>query len=503
MVTKKTRMKNDGRTKDLTLHWLTKNYGQEWEIWRQLGQEWLINQDGGVDTKLQALSLFFNLYLTNSSYLSADVITFFVGKNGGQASLDEFKDTIFEKTNRNDNASTARILNYVTNFIDWVLDKHFSEKKDNGNLVRLYSNPFERVDQKNKNSETVHSPLPYRYICNLRNILCPKSRGHFSDWLWSQNQSGQGATQSGNWFEVDESLIDRNDPDCVWRHKKLNRNRKLIYIYQIWSPVAAMVLFIKLHLPLRTYQVRMLDSGEADSLRYEKGKWIKNPHSFAFNHYRKGVFRQFKDNATGFESTGLYISTNKTADQNKDEFERGYEIPWQHEDVLYWLEKLRNWQEKYNPICKPTDCTTLEAKHTADQKSHVYLSAMGNCCFLFRDASARKIEDRTKPVIESSIHTLWYKLLKKLENNLFILGDSLTNGVALKLVHDYGDNVTTKTKTEFPLHSLRVSLITSYIIDAKLPLPIVSKLLAGHSRILMTVYYTKLTPGCYTALAPG
>ena len=98
MVTKKTRMKNDGRTKDLTLHWLTKNYGQEWEIWRQLGQEWLINQDGGVDTKLQALSLFFNLYLTNSSYLSADVITFFVGKNGGQASLDEFKDTIFEKT---------------------------------------------------------------------------------------------------------------------------------------------------------------------------------------------------------------------------------------------------------------------------------------------------------------------------------------------------------------------------------------------------------------------
>ena len=46
------------------------------------------------------------------------------------------------------------------------------------------------------------------------------------------------------------------------------------------------------------------------------------------------------------DSTGLYISTNKTADQNKDQFERGYEIPWQNETVLYWLEKLRNWQEK-------------------------------------------------------------------------------------------------------------------------------------------------------------
>ncbi|WP_380220022.1 VPA1269 family protein [Klebsiella pneumoniae] len=27
--------------------------------------------------------------------------------------------------------------------------------------------------------------------------------------------------------------------------------------------------------------------------------------------------------------------------------------------MLYWLEKLRNWQEKYNPIAKPTECTLL------------------------------------------------------------------------------------------------------------------------------------------------
>ncbi|WP_318432416.1 gamma-mobile-trio integrase GmtZ [Photobacterium leiognathi] len=256
-----------------------------------------------------------------------------------------------------------------------------------------------------------------------------------------------------------------------------------------------MVLFIKLHLPLRTYQVRMLDSGEADTLRYEKGNWIKNPYGFALNHYSKGVFRQFKDNATGLESTGLYISTNKTADQNKDEFERGYEIPWQNEDVLYWLEKLRNWQEKYNPISKPTDWTTLEKKHTNAQKSKAALSAMGHSCFLFRDASAKKQDDRSKPVQDTIIASFWYKLLHQLEQHLLASGDTLSDGTALRLVHDYGEDYSkNKTKTGFPLHSLRVSLITCYIMDANLPLPVVSKLLAGHSRMIMTVYYNKITP---------
>src|SRR5690606_27584430 len=119
-------------------------------------------------------------------------------------------------------------------------------------------------------------------------------------------------TKGGSWFNVNETLIDKNDIDCVWREKILTRDNKQRSIYQIWSPVAAMVLFIKLHLPLRTYQIRMLDSGEADTLRYENGIWINNPHTFALKNYSKGIFRQFKDNLMGLVSTGLYISTNKT-----------------------------------------------------------------------------------------------------------------------------------------------------------------------------------------------
>lgn len=486
--------KNDGRSHDLTLQWLTKNHGQNWEAWRQLSEEWMMLQDGRVHIKLQSLSLFFDIYLVSLAPWCSDILSFFIGKNGWQASTDEFKRILLERTNRSDNADTASILNNVVNFIDWVLDVHFSEKAYGGKKIRLYVNPLEKVTAKLKNTETVHNPLPYRYICDLRHILCPNPRGHFSEWLWAQQQSGQG-TRGGDWFEVDEIFIDKDDKDCIWRVKEITRNGKHISVYQIWSPVSAMVLFIKLHLPLRTYQVRMLDSGEADSLRYENGKWIKNPHPFILKHYSKGIFRQFKDHATGFESTGLYISTNKTADQNKEEFERGYEIPWQNEDVLYWLEKLRNWQEKYNPISKRTDCITLETKHTCVKKSRAYLSAMGHCCFLLRDAAASKTEDRNKPIAELPIQVLWYKLLNKLQDNLLIRGETLSDGTPLRLVHDYGeDHKGGKFKTEFSLHSIRVSLITSYVMDSKLPLPVVSKLLAGHSRILMTIYYTKLTP---------
>ncbi len=240
----------------------------------------------------------------------------------------------------------------------------------------------------------------------------------------------------------------------------------------------------------------MLDSGEADDMRYENGNWIKNTkHCFALKGHRKGVFRRFQDNAIGVESTGLYINTNKTSDQNKDEFERGYEIPWQNEDALYWLEKLRNWQEKYNSIVEPTNCSNLLAKHTKQTKSASYLNSMGYVSFLMRDAAASKLIDRDKPIVEGPIKYFWYDLLEKLQNNLLISGDKLPNGDPLNLVHDYGKGyIRNKSKTEFSLHSLRVSLITSYILDAKLPLPVVSKLLAGHSRLLMTVYYTKLTP---------
>lgn len=515
--------KQDGRASDLTFSWMLTTLGPEWQQWQELAAGWMATQTIGIDHKQKALSRFFESYLAEyAPYAIDEVPLFFKGYKGHQCSSEELAGQV--RKTQNSASKIQQGVNYPCDFIDFVIETVFSEEDDSGNLVPLVQNPLSKIKRQESATETVRNPLPHRYIQDLRQILCPLpdkteltvieqnlKQGetllpayhyrHFKHWSWAQQQTGKRQTASGNWFEVEPELIDKSDPDCVWRSKEVTRNNKKTTTHQIWSPVKAMAVFMKLHLPLRTYQVRMLDSGEADTWRYEQGQWVLNTqHDFALGSekrpFGKGVFRRIHDTMTGLHSTGLYINTNKTADQNKEELERGYIIPWQHEEVLYWLEKLRNWQEKYNSISKPTDCTTLLRKHTGAKKSAEQLESMGEIAFLFRDASA-KGEDKHKPIQgDTHLARFWYRLLFELENQLTEQGNTLDNGERLKLVVDYPEGTPeyAKVATLFPLHSLRVSLITAYTMDTQLPLPVISKLLAGHTRLLMTIYYNKITP---------
>ena len=318
--------KIDGRSSDLELKWLTKLHGSEWEDWRLLASEWVGQQDRSVSAKLHALILFFESYLKDFAPWASSICVFFEGYKGHHCSTAEYKHALLQTTNRSDNANLAMAMNYVTDFLDWLLDTHFSEPNDHGISVRFWKNPFQRVQCKTRSSETVRNPLPYRYILDLRKILCPNPHeGCFRDWQWAQKQfSKMAGNNVGDWFEVEPDLIDDEDLDCVWRVKTVDRNRQKVDVHQIWSPVRAMVLFIKLHLPLRTHQVRMLDSGEADTYRYDNGQWLANTkHSFAKGSnkkaFQKGVFRRIHDSVSGAYSTGFYINTNKTADLNKSE----------------------------------------------------------------------------------------------------------------------------------------------------------------------------------------
>ena len=523
MASKKGR-KRDGRTTDLNFSWMLTTLGPEWQQWQEYAAEWMKEQQVGIDLKLGALAHFFESYLFQCVPYTSDVVLFFNGFQGHHCSTGEFEAEV--KKTVSDTNRLPKIINHSSNFIDFVIDRHGCEEGDDGKLIPVFQNPLSKTKAQSQLTETVRNPLPYRYIQDLRQIICPIPNKnklaeihqklpvgktllpayhycHFKDWIWAQQQTGEG-NQHGDWFEVEPELIDTSDPDCVCRSKEVSRDGKNITIHQIWSPVKAMVIFVKLHLPLRTYQVRMLDSGEADTWRYENGTWrINDKHDFALGSekrpFGKGVFRRKEDSFVGQVATGLYINTNKTADQNKEELERGYLIPWQHEELLYWLEKLRNWQEKYNPIERPVVCSTLLTKHTKHQKSRQQLESMGEVAFLFRDASA-KGDDKSKPITSRPIESFWYQLLLTLENQLAAQDVTLDNGERLMLVESYPENTKkgNLVATHFPLHSLRVSLITAYTMDTQLPLPVISKLLAGHSRILMTIYYNKITPSVMT-----
>jgi hypothetical protein len=460
--------------------------------WRILAAEWISTLSEGKGDAMQTLKIFLVDYV-HGQRLETDPAKFL--RAGFLAPCLYASCLSHLKTRK------LVMLNFkrVSRFIDYVLTHYYSVEDDHG--IRIvpseFRNPIPALPEAvsghaGENQESNKNVLPYHFIGQLRSLLCPAEAKSFADWKWAQ---AADVNNGGSWFVVPFDLIDKTDPDCVWRLRATDANeqRKKGYgdtVHELWSPVLAVALYVKLQLPLRTYQVRMLDSGEADSVRYVRGSWEKNTGPLAKgtdkNPFNRGVFRQMTDDIRRVSMTGLYINTNKTADRGKEEWSKGYTIPWEHPEVLRWLEKLRDWQEKYNPIAAPMPWTALELKHTRHAKAESGLKAMGSTCFLFRDA-AGKGDDRFKPLAATSVlDGLWYKLLQALENQC--AANKVLDLAGNPLVFVQSD---TQMTTYYPLHSLRVSLITAYALEGGVPMAILSKCIAGHARLIMTLYYTK------------
>jgi hypothetical protein len=111
---------------------------------------------------------------------------------------------------------------------------------------------------------------------------------------------------------------------------------------------------------------------------------------------------------------------------------------------------------------------------------------MGATCFLFRDAAGQG-DDRFKPITNNNaLEIIWYKLLQALENQC--AANKVLDLVGKPLVFVQAE---TQKTTYYPLHALRVSLITAYALEGGVPMAILSKCIAGHARLIMTLYYTK------------
>ncbi len=482
-------VKRGARTTDTTLAWVESEY-PTLATWRALAVEWLKGEVRGIGKRLSALVAFFERYLIQQG-LPLDPAVFL-------ARTTLLPD--FYRTACPDSEEGIQYNNLIHAFLYFVLLREFSEASDDGEPVvsPAFYNPVPRLSDSGVRTmrvESVHSPLPYGYIDELRQMLA--SGPHFRDWHWAQSAFGVGigsrARSAPDWFEVTEDQIDRSDPDCVWRERPLKDGMRL----EMWSPVRWMALLVKLILPLRTFQVRMLDSGEADTWRFAAGSWSLNSSRLAQGNERnplqQGVLRRGAPLVDGEEvSVVLYINTNKTADITKSGPEKGYALPWSfggplHQDVFYWLEKLRNWQEKYNPISRRTDWTELDGRHIKI-KSDVQLAAYSDTCFLFRLPEVREGEHHL-PIQIKGLDYCWFSLLEALELRLADSGETHRNGSPIKFLPPVEERTGYPT-TLFPLHSLRVSLITALALEGQVPFPILQKLV-GHSRLLMTLYYTK------------
>lgn len=425
--------------------------------WHELFANWLQQSIiGGVAPKGDAVSSFLR-YLIAVPQITRNPLEYVSRKYRPPVGFEEWVD----QQAFGESTSTKRI-GQIAGFFDWYVDTKLALEDDLGRPVRnpeLY-NPITRRRESQKLAETAREALPIRYLRELVNII------RDDDFAWAR--------------AFKEDYI-----------KHLNRQTGAWE--RVWNPVRAYAMLMKLYLPLRTYQVCMLDSGEGDSLTYQGGQWVTNTGLLRPRGKRpvqRGFIRQFKDNNTASSFTGFYINTNKTADRFKDLTDKGYEIPWQHDEVIALYTSLRDWQEKYNPIKAATKWVDLHMPNVIRSHTKAQLLARGESCFLFRDARRSRPD---YPVDMSRMQNYWYRLLDELERRVAQRGETLPNGQPIRFIEKRGPTGIPLVPV-FDLHSLRVSILTALSVEGGLPLSILSKCVAGHASILMTLYYLKQGP---------
>lgn len=496
------KVKKSNRGEDLELFWLTRKR-PDFEAWRILASEWVSSQKN-VSIALLGLSTFFDRYLIGYA-LATDPIELL--KKNNRALPDFYKNCLPQSM------SSFAVNNVIHTFLEWVLLKECSIEDEFGEPMvqrQLFHNPIPALSATGKriHSESVKATLPYGYISRLRKILSPGP--DFRDWKWAQTAMGERRMNddgeiiqgsSTDWFEVTWDQIDKEDPDCVWRERR-GIDPKTPLVLEMWSPVRWVALLHKLQTPPRGFQVRMLDSGEGDTWRYVKGQWTLNsgPHKRGTRQkpVENGIFRRIEDQASGTEFTSLYYNTNKTADAKLSGNAKGFEVPWPdlqtspiEDQPYYWLEKLRNWQEKFNPVAHPTSWRELPKIIFGNEKSEETRSAFVDNYFLFRMAEGKTVFDKRCPLGTNIIEICWDKLLFRFQNDLEKSKETHPDGTPIILFDKDGRGKTSIAgRALFTLHGIRVSLITALAMDGGMDINTLMKLV-GHSRMLMTIYYVK------------
>ncbi|MEZ2738002.1 gamma-mobile-trio integrase GmtZ [Comamonas jiangduensis] len=359
--------------------------------------------------------------------------------------------------------SNESVMYYLFEFI---LETRCTAEDDHGYKVRLpgYHNPIEVRSQRKRPAETHREAMPTRFVRMLQDILVADNYAwpkKFGEARWN----GKG----GDTF--------------MWPNPETGS------LESVWSPVRTIALLIKLLLPARTFQVRMLDSGEADTIEYQldTNTWVANVGHLAppkGKRVTKGVFARQKDK-DGQEYVFLRFNTNKTTDQNNEGTEPGYVMPWQHVEVIRLLSFLRDWQKKYNSIYVPTRWCDIKDVGLSGRYSKDALEAKGSSCFLFRDPC---LPHRDQPVTDARLNTMWRNLNLELERRLAEAGETMPDGSPIVLVEK-----TVVGRPVYDLHTLRVTLITALAESGGVPPSVLMKVV-GHASVIMTLYYMKLSP---------
>lgn len=449
-------------------------YGDEWENWFDFcGKEkpfkpdyippqfqlWadkiseFMKQAYGGGTKLNHLCRFVRIYVEKHDKSPSPQELLTKKRVNIRPFREELKKLSTDNLRRNVILAVNEFLNYI------ISNDLTDEDEETGEIIRVMDarNPFQLLAEDKSvtaptRTESTKPCLQYYFVRKAQEWIIPDGAKTFRDLAHLQKFDT-------DWVKIPYSLIDHSDPDCVVR-KQGNQ-------YFMWSPIDWLHTFALTKVPLRGRQIAYNDSGEGDKYIADfddKGSttWVKNTSSLAGTTKSQSFIKKLPDG-----NLGMYVTTNKTSNSGA-----GYSIPWIPEDLAYWLVRLRKWQQKYNPISEVTPWTRCVRTNL----NEVQLKAKGINCFLFR--AFNDIEPKNPSLA----------LTMRLAAALFHIQPS-----SLKLAELNGSPYRLSNyKSKYTPHSMRVSLITAYIMDMGMPVEIVMKVV-GHSSIVMSIYYCKVT----------
>ena len=271
-----------------------------------------------------------------------------------------------------------------------------------------------------------------------------------------------------------------------WIHLVNHDTGKLEYV---WCPIATLLLYTLLSVPLLSLQARLLDSGEGDAEIYDfdRGCMVPNPNQLPVEgardaRRREGVLQVMASGMLGVtDIVGLWISTNKTSDT-------GYAIPWVSDELLRHLRYQRDWIMRYahHPNMHGVSAAQGHRNTPAEWQAR---EPKFYC--LFRDPAAERLADPTLPVSKQKLLRLWGALCLETQQRINAMAKNQSERITLTTPGTEDNRYPTAI---YDIHTLRVSGITD-LLDRGVPLNIVCEYVAGHATYIMTLWYDKPSPG--------
>jgi hypothetical protein len=256
-----------------------------------------------------------------------------------------------------------------------------------------------------------------------------------------------------------------------------------------YCPVIPSLFRAMLDIPLRMGQIRRLDSGEGDVSHFngDRMEWEKNSGPLAGywadqagepkeDSPTRGYAIEIEDDLKSI--TGIWVNTNKTG--------KPFSIPWHIPSLLKNLWDLRKWQAKFNPVTAPVGPEIyLDNPHRYPEATKAEMPHIFPLSRLFPN-KYWPMQGRT--VTSAEIDHAWCSLL--LEIQLRWNKQHPGNPVTLVDIHPKTGQ---PYHPRYNIHGLRVRGLTN-LRRGGMPLDLLSKFIAGHASLLMTIYYTEPHP---------